>query len=195
MEQKEKVEFGLSKPHLGDLTYDEETGYTFGEPKPYLGIQSLTGDVTTEEKEIFAENSVWYVATTDNGYDMTLKMVRVEDDFKINYLGQRRSKEGNLVESADDYKRKKEFYMIFEIDTDKKPNRYILFRCVASKPKIDYAGTESSPDPKSIEIPIKCYPLLGENKLIKGKINPDDANYETAFKTAPVLPTFDGAEE
>lgn len=189
MSDKNKVRFNLKNVHVGTLTFENNVP-TFGVPKPYPGAVHLTMNPEGESTPFFADGVAYYNSTSNNGYAGDLEMAYLYDWFEKEYLGSKQSKEGMIVEMAD--VDPVPFYLMFQFDGDANATKHIFFNVQANRPTLEGQTNENSKTPMTTTIPITAVPLDTEKgPIVKAKCPPLASNYDTFFKTAPVLPTFE----
>ena len=100
MPETNKVRYGLSNVHVGTVTMDDGTP-TFSIPKAYPGAVNMTLDAEGEQSIFYADNIAYYVTNSNNGYTGELEMAYLYDWFETEYLGNKESQEGMIVEIRD----------------------------------------------------------------------------------------------
>ena len=172
----EMVNFGLSNVHFSSLEF-ASGAYTFQTPEAHPGSINLKLDANFE--------------TTKNnkGYDCTLEVVMLKEDFEKKYLGFKTTADGEIVETSDG--KFKDFALLFQVETDEQPNKYILYRnSITKKPSYEFKTLEDKTEIATVTIEFKSLPLMDGSKAIKAKCPPTAKNYATYFTTAPKSPTF-----
>ena len=127
-----KVKFGLKNLYIASVTVGEQNAITFGTPVSWPGSVSLTMDPQGESNPFYADDSKFYVSTSNDGYEVTVETALTPDWFSEQYLGQTKDTDGNLVEQNTDTP--SHFAALFEFTGDKKAIRHCLFYCQASRP-------------------------------------------------------------
>ena len=82
-----KVKFGLKNLYIASVTVGEGNAITFGNPVSWPGSVSLTMDPQGESNPFYADDSKFYVSTSNDGYEVTLETALVPDWFLKDYLG------------------------------------------------------------------------------------------------------------
>lgn len=184
----EMVNFGLSNVHFSSLEF-ASGAYTFQIPEAHPGSINLKMDANFETTEVYADNTIYYVAKNNKGYDCALEVVMLKEDFEKKYLGFKTTADGEIVETSNG--KFKDFALLFQVETDEQPNKYILYRnSITKKPSYEFKTLEDKTEIATVTIEFKSLPLMDGSKAIKAKCPPTAKNYATYFTTAPKSPTF-----
>ena len=129
-----KVSFGLKNVHYA--TYETKDGVvTFGTPIPMPGAVELTNEPRGDLIEFYADDMLYYSADNNQGYEGTLNIALLPEQFVIDALGEQLDEtDGVLNELAD--AKGKPFALLFEFDGDVKATRHVMYNCSASRPNI-----------------------------------------------------------
>lgn len=189
-----KIRYDLKNVHVGPLTFDEKNSPVFGVPKAYPGAVHITMDPEGESTPFYADGITYYVSNANNGYTGELEMAYLYDWFETEYLGSKTSKEGMIVEMADN--KPKAMYLMFMFEGDVAATKHILYNVQASRPSIEGKTKEDTIEPETTTIPYTAMPLETETgSFVKAKCPSGATNYDTFFKTAPALPTFEATAD
>ena len=91
-----KIKYGLSGVEVFPITATAEDGTpTYGTKFPVPGAVNLTLDPEGEETKFFADNTVYFVVTTNNGYAGTIEIANCQICLKP------KSSVGNRPEGRD----------------------------------------------------------------------------------------------
>ena len=82
-----KVKFGLKNLYIASVTVGEGNAITFGTPVSWPGSVSLTMDPQGESNPFYADDSKFYVSTSNDGYEVTVETALTPDWFSEQYLG------------------------------------------------------------------------------------------------------------
>ncbi len=145
-----KVQFGLKNVHYAP--YEEVDGIvTYDEPIKIPGAVSLTLTPRGELAEFYADNMIYYSAAANDGYDGTLSIALIPEQFAIDALGEEKDEDdGVLTERAD--ARQKDFALMFEFEGDVKAVRHVLYKCSANRPTITGETTTNTREPQPNEL-------------------------------------------
>lgn len=187
MPETNKVRYGLSNVHVGTVTMDDGTP-TFSVPKAYPGAVNMTLDAEGEQSIFYADNIAYYVTNSNNGYTGELEMAYLYDWFETEYLGNKESKEGMIVETSDVPTQMA--YIMFQFEGDVNATKYIIYNATFSRPSLEGSTQEDTTEPNTTTIPFTSVPLVTEfGKIVRAKVPSTASNYATFFKTAPTVPT------
>lgn len=196
------VEYGLSNVYIASVTEtkDPVTGVittTYGTPKAWPGAVTLNITPKSGSSDVYADNRVWYTTQAASGADGTFESMHVPEWAEVDLLGRTVDSNGGIVETDAD--RAPYFAMLFEIETDTVPTRYVYYKCQLSQPAGAWETTnENGGDPKKATANIKIIPRAdvdekdGKNvHVLKTKYTATaDATAYDGFYTAVVEPNF-----
>lgn len=159
-----KVQFGLSKAAYAPYTVVGDV-VTFETPILIPGAVSLTLDPRGELTEFYADNILYYVASSNQGYDATLEIATIPQQFAIDALGETLDEEdGVITEYAD--AQGKPFAFLFQFEGDVKATRHVMFNCTANRPSISGSTKTTSTEPGTNELTLVASPIEIDGKLI-----------------------------
>lgn len=184
-----KIKFGLKNVHYAIITEEAIDGtvtVNYATPVPHRGAVTLVLNSTAEKTSIAADDIAEYATAYDNkGYDGELEMHNLDDDFRVNVLGEKKDANNVIYESEDTQPKK--IALLFEMAGDKKKTRHILYNCSVSKPNLETSTKGGSIESKSDKLTFSAS-ASADKGHIKAKINQGDAQYENWFKTV-YIPT------
>lgn len=180
MATKNKVKFGLSQVHIYPITSDTSTGTEYDEGFAVPGAVTLSISPEGDSEPFYADNIPYYVSTSNNGYSGSLEMALLNDDFNTKILGMKLDeKSGLLIESIGDVG--KEFAMAFQFEGDVNATRHILYRCKATRPKMEAETIADKTTPKTDSFDFSAMARISDG-LIKAKAEVGGAKYEKFFE-------------
>lgn len=190
-----KVEYGLSNVHYAPYTTGEDGEPIFETPIPIPGAVSMTGDPVGESTPFYADNMIYYVTKSNQGYDATLSIALIPQQFAIDALGEELDEtDGVINELADS--QGKPFALLFQFEGDVKATRHVMYNCTANRPSLSgqtkEEGTEISPNELSLTAaPIK----IGDKTFVKTKTTSKttESIYNNWFDTVYKKTTVPGA--
>lgn len=145
-----KVNFGLKNVHYAPIT-ETEGEITYGTPVRVPGAVSLTLTPRGELAEFYADNMLYYSSSSNDGYDGTLSIATVPEQFAVDALGEVKDEDdGTLTEKAD--AKQKQFALMFEFDGDVKATRHVLYQCSANRPTVTGGTTTNTKEPQPNEL-------------------------------------------
>lgn len=180
VEKENKVKFGLSNVHVAKIT-ETDGEISYGTPFKIPGAVSLTADPEGETTKFYADNIVYYISTTNQGYSGDLEVAMLIKEFFKQILGQQEDSNGALFENADDVNAR--FALMGEIEGDVKKRRFCYFDCTATRPSAEMNTKEENTDPKTDKISITMAPRSSD-RAVKVVIEPTAENkavYETFY--------------
>ena len=158
-----KVKFGLTNVHYAVAT-DSGTAITYGTPVRIPGAVSISLSPNGELTEFYADNTAYWSAEINNGYDGDLSIADLPESFAKDVLGVTVSADGVQIESAKD--KGNRFAMTFEVDGDVSGRRYVLYYCAATRPNIESQTKEATvtPQPSSLTFNARPHPYNSKIK-------------------------------
>ncbi|MEA0556077.1 major tail protein [Lysinibacillus irui] len=163
-----KVEYGLSNVHYAPYSIVNDE-IVFETPIPIPGAVSMTSDPVGEASKFFADNVVYYVAKSNQGYEANLSIALIPQKFAIDALGEELDAEDGVMNELAD-SQGKPFALLFQFEGDQKATRHVLYNCTANRPSISgntkEEGTEIAPN----ELTLTASPMkIGDKMLVKTK--------------------------
>jgi len=172
-----KVKFGLKNVHYAVVT--ETNGViTYDTPKPIRGAVNLTLDAAGESVQFYADDMVYYEENTNNGYEGSLEMALIPDDFRKDVLGEIEDAKGALIENKD--AKAKHFALMFEFDGDAKKTRHVLYYVLASRPSVSGSTRTNTKEPQTETLNITARPAPDTGD-VKAKVPQGSDAYDTFF--------------
>lgn len=146
-----KITFGLKNAHYAKITIDESGTITYATPKPLPGSVEISLEPRGDMTEFYADDILYYSASNNQGYDGTLTIANITDDFAIEILGEEKD-ETDLVITEKSTSKSSAFALMFEFDGDVKATRHVLYYCNASRPKVGSSTKTDSAEPNTNEL-------------------------------------------
>ncbi|MBD8028146.1 phage tail protein [Ureibacillus sp. Re31] len=179
-----KVEFGLSNVHYAPYTMTDGEP-VFETPIPIPGAVTLTGDPLGESTSFYADNMIYYVTKSNQGYDATLSIATIPQQFAIDALGEEFDEvDGVINEVADS--QGKPFALLFQFEGDVKATRHVLYNCTANRPSINGNTKTDSTEITPNELTLTASPIeIGGKLMVKTKTTSTTTAdiYNNWFKT------------
>lgn len=149
-----KVQFGLEKVH-----YAVMTDGVYGKPVPVPGAVNLSLDPVGELEKFYADNCVYYVTNTNNGYDGDLEVSKFPLQMLQDIWGYVLSQTDKvLTEMAD--APSVTFALLFQIRGDVTRSNYALYACTGTRPGIEGKTMEEGKNtPTTQKSTISAVPL------------------------------------
>ncbi|WP_100618746.1 major tail protein [Bacillus cereus] len=168
MTKENKVAFGLKNVYYA--LYDITDGViTFKTPIPIPGAVELTFDPRGDLIEFYADDMLYYAASNNQGYDGTLSIATIPEQFAIDALGEQLDEtDGVLNELAD--AKGKPFALLFEFDGDVNATRHVMYNNSASRPTIASKTKTNSAEPNTNELKFVSSPIdINGKRMVKTK--------------------------
>lgn len=146
-----KITFGLKNAHYAKITIDEDGTISYATPKKLPGSVEISLEPRGDMTEFYADDILYYSASNNQGYDGTLTIANITDDFAIDILGEEKD-ETDLVITEKSTATGSAFALMFEFDGDIKAVRHVLYNCTASRPKIGSSTKTDSAEPNTNEL-------------------------------------------
>ncbi|HDR7801752.1 TPA: phage tail protein [Bacillus tropicus] len=190
MNKENKVAFGLKNVYYA--LYDVTGGVvTFKTPIPIPGAVELTFDPRGDLIEFYADDMLYYAASNNQGYDGTLSIATIPEQFAIDALGEQLDEtDGVLNELAD--AKGNPFALLFEFDGDVKATRHVMYNNSASRPTIASKTKTNSAEPNTNELKFVSSPIdINGKRMVKTKTTSKttQALYDNWYKEVYVKKT------
>ncbi|PEC82110.1 major tail protein [Bacillus cereus] len=190
MNKENKVAFGLKNVYYA--LYDVTGGVvTFKTPIPIPGAVELTFDPRGDLIEFYADDMLYYAASNNQGYDGTLSIATIPEQFAIDALGEQLDEtDGVLNEIAD--AKGNPFALLFEFDGDVKATRHVMYNNSASRPTIASKTKTNSAEPNTNELKFVSSPIdINGKRMVKTKTTSKttQALYDNWYKEVYVKKT------
>ncbi|MEC3420402.1 phage tail protein [Bacillus cereus] len=163
-----KVAFGLKNVHYA--LFDIKDGVvTFNTPIPLPGAVELTFDPRGDLIEFYADDMLYYAASNNQGYDGTLSIATIPEQFAIDALGEELDEEDGVLNELADAKGKS-FALLFEFDGDVRATRHVMFNCSASRPTLASKTKTNSAEPNTNELKFVSSPIdINGRRMVETK--------------------------
>lgn len=145
-----KVTFGLKNTHYSVIT-ESEDGIKYGTPTPIPGTVEISLDPRGDMSEFYADDILYYSAANNQGYDGTLIIANIPEQFAIDCLGELKD-DSDMVITEKSNAAGKNFALMFEFDGDVKAVRHVLYNCSANRPTISSSTKTNTKEPNTNEL-------------------------------------------
>ncbi len=197
-----KVTFGLNNVHAAPFTVSNGV-IEYDKPFPLPGGVELSLEPRGDMTQFYADDMLFYSAQNNQGYDGTLSVANITEQFAVEVLGEEKDSENGLLTEKSDAK-PKNFALLFEFDGDKKATRHVLYNCTANRPTVSSSTKTGSVEPSPNELTFISSPRETD-KAVKTKTTVNtpqsvydgwyDAVYEVNADTTPPTVTVSPADE
>lgn len=183
-----KIKYGLRNVFYAKVvSTDASTGaITYATtPVAIPGAVNLAMDASGDQTPFFADDVVYWMGDSNNGYSGTLEIALVPDSFRTDVLGEKIDSSGVYYETADSAL--SEFALLFEFQGDESATRHCMFRCSASRPSVNGATKEASITPQTETLNITAMARIND-QLVKARC-PKTATtaYNAWFSGVPTI--------
>lgn len=189
-----KVTFGFEQVHIAFK--EEDTGSpAWGTPEAIPGAVRFTPTAEGDTNTFYADNSPYFVVTSNNGYTAELEMALVPDEILAEMLGWEIDENGMLVEVANGPA--KPFALMGQVEGDQKNRRFVYYECLASRPEKEHATKTETLTPTTDVLKLTISPIVIDGKkIVKGtlELNASNDNIYNHFFDAVVIPNAIGYE-
>ena len=163
-----KVTFGLKNVYYAKRT--NET--TYGTPVRIPGAVEISLEPKGEGAEFYADDVLYYSAPNNQGYDGTLTIANIPEQFAIDCLGETKDNKNVILEKSSSVG--SAFALLFEFDGDVKATRHVLYNCTASRPTVSSATRTNSKEPNTNELTFVAAPKA--DGVVKGRTSSAASN-------------------
>jgi phi13 family phage major tail protein len=186
-----KVTFGLEKVHIAFFDDSNPSQPAWKTPVPIPGAVRWTPTAVGDSTNFYADNTLYFSYTANNGYTGELEMANVPDAVLAEMLGWEIDENGALIEVSNAIP--KHFALMGQIQGDKRNRRFVYYDCVASRPAKERQTKAESITPATDVLNLTISPIeIGGKMIVRGEMELSDTNggaYNTFFSSVYV-PTF-----
>jgi phi13 family phage major tail protein len=186
-----KVVFGIKNAHYSVITEGVDGTYTYGTPVKYPGATALTLSPKGETTEFYADDILYYTATTNQGYDGTITLATITEAFRKEVLGEVLEATDNVLTEVNTAKLKKVAWL-FEFDGDVKATRHALYSCTVSRPGASGNTKTTTHEPGTTELTFVAGPRPKDGVVKRSTTATTtpvvyDAWYTAVYDKVPVI--------
>lgn len=186
-----KIKYGLKKVYYAIATIATDGTATYGTPAAFPGAVSLSMEPQGEPTPFYADNIVYYVGNSNNGYQGDLEMALITDSFKKDVLGYIKDSKDVLVENLN--AEAVHFALLFQFEGDAKATKHVLYNCTATRPAANGATKEDSVTPQTETVTITATSIYNaslQKDIVKAEANEttDSTTYD-GWTSAVYVPT------
>jgi len=159
------VQFGLKNAHYAVITDGVDGAITYATPVKLPGSVSLTTEPKGEQTDFYADDSLYYAASSNQGYDATLTLAKLTEKFRTDVLGEKLHDTDKTLGEFSTSKPKM-IALLFEFDGDVKATRHVLYHCSVSRPGMSSQTKNTSAEPGTTELKLVAAPRPADD-LVK----------------------------
>ena len=126
-----KVQFGLENVHYAVLTDG-----VYSKPVPVPGAVNLSLNPVGDLEKFYADNVVYYVSNTNNGYDGDLEVAKFPMQMLQDIWGYVLNQNDKVLTEMADVP-SVTFALLFRIKGDAANSNYVMYACTATRPGIE----------------------------------------------------------
>lgn len=146
-----KVSYGLKNAHYATFEVNPDGSITYDAPKPLPGSVELSLEPRGEMVEFYADDTVYFSASNNQGYEGTLSIALIPESFAVDVLGEERDETDMVLIEKSDAKGKP-FALLFEFDGDVRATRHVLYNCTANRPTVASSTRTDAVEPQPNEL-------------------------------------------
>ena len=151
-----KVNFGLKNVHYAPIIIAPNGVKTYGTITKIPGAVELSLEPRGDLAEFYADDILYYVTGANQGYDGTLTIANIPEQFAIDCLGEEKGTNGLLTEKVTG--KGANFALLFEFDGDLRNTKHILYNCSALRPTLGSSTKTSTTEPFTNELTFVAMP-------------------------------------
>jgi len=163
----------------------------WGAPLAIPGAVKFSPKTEGKAVKFYADNMLYYSATTNDGYTADLEAALVPDSMLAELLGWLIDDNGMLVEISDGVP--KRFALMGQIEGDDKNRRFVYYDCEASRPSKEQKTKGESIEPATDVLNLTIFPLeINGRNMVRGVMELSDTNAAAynAFFNAVYVPVI-----
>lgn len=190
--KKNKVKFGLKNCHYALVTLADDGTATFGTPVAMPGAVSLSLDAEGENEPFYADDSVYYMVSDNNGYSGDLELALIPESFLTDIMHETEDSNGVLYENKD--VEPEHFALLFEFTGDQRKIRHCMYYCSASRPSVSGNTREDSTEVQTETLSLTVSPLPSGLVKVKTGTNTTEAVYDAWYNSVYEISTAGSGE-
>lgn len=148
-----KVRYGIENVYYALV--DSKTG-KYGTPKALKGATALTTEAEGDSNSFYADDTKYAVFETNAGYTGTLTIASLEDDARVDLLGETKDAMGGIYEAVDSTPNA--FAMMYKIKGNVCDQNFVFYEVTLSRPSQEANTTSDSTDPDTVELNFTAVP-------------------------------------
>jgi len=151
-----KVQFGLKNCYYAKATI-AGTSVTYGTPVAIPGGVNLNLAAQGEVTKFYADNIVYYMTSSNQGYEGDLEVARIPDSMYKDIFGLTEGATSKVLTEAANVEAA-HFALMFQIDGDADEECHVLYNCFPSRPAIASGTIQATKEPVTASFTISALP-------------------------------------
>lgn len=167
-----KIKYGLKNVYYAVATIATDGTATYATPVSMPGAVSLSMDPQGDPSPFYADNIVYYVGNSNNGYQGDLELAKIPDTFKKSVLGYIEDSKHVLVENMN--AEAVHFALLFQFEGDVKATKHIMYNCTATRSAAAGNTKEDTVTPQTETITITATSIYNaslQKDIVKAETN------------------------
>jgi len=176
-----KVKYGLCNVHVAVMQTNENGDIVYDKPFKIPGAVDLVLNSEGDKTPFYADNSEYHASYANQGYTGDLEIADIPEKFRTDILGERKDKNGALLEVSN--VTAKHFAIMYQVETDDSGRRYVYYNATVSRPSAEAHTTEATNEPKTDKMSITTSPRStdGKVRMMLEKTAENEKIYNTFF--------------
>lgn len=177
---KNKVKYGLRDVYYAKAAFDDDTGdVTYDELVHIPSAVSLSLDPEGENEPWYADNGIFIVLGSNQGYTGSIEVALLPESFYIDILHEEKDSNGVMAEVSD--AEIEHFALTFRFEGDKHKVLHVLHNCTCSRPAMESSTVEDSKEPQTDTLDLTVSPLANGYVKAKTSESTPDSVYNSWF--------------
>jgi len=192
MAEQNIVNWGSARAGWGKITVDASGNDVLGPLTMFTGTRQINFTPNGELVPVYADGTIIYVGKANTGYNGTMEVTVLNDEFKKWALSEEIDSNNVQYEIAESTVNR--FYLVWEWINDKKNTRHIMYNVTANRPEMASMtmGDGGSKSAQYETLPLVATPRSDGKIKANTRYDVSSTVYDSWFIT-PYLPT--GASE
>lgn len=186
-----KVVYGLKNCHYAVITEGEDGAHTYGTPIAIKGATEISLDPKGESSDFYADDVLYYTTVSNAGYEATLTVANISQDFRVDVLGEELIATDNVL-SESTLQENKRIAFMFEFDGDVKAVRHCLYNVTVTRPSLTSATKTETAEPQPQELTMVAAPRPADGIVKRSTTGTTpapiyDAWYQSVYNATPIV--------
>ena len=143
------------------------------------GAVSLSLDAEGDNDPFYADDSVYYMVSNNNGYSGDFELALIPVSFLTDVMHETEDANGVIVENKD--VEPEHFALLFEFSGDQRKIRHCMYYCSATRPSVTGSTKEDSTEVQTETLSITASPLPSGIVKVKTGTNTTSAVYDAWY--------------